>query len=415
MAVTKLKIIVLASCYPSKDNPGKGIFSHQVVKSLQKLGCECHVMMPVNWFPPFGLHTLHPHWKRGYDTLQQMYHHLDGVTIHHPRMFLRMPSRFFPNTDHWKLMGESIAKYCKRNKQLKDADLIFSHFMCTDGYAGTYVKAQLGIPHVSFALGDDIHSWPENHPHIIALLRKVFDTADLLIANSQNLAKDTQKWMLKESIKPVHTVYHGINHEAFKPVADTSQLMVKHGLDPSFAYTCCIATGTYLKGWNELLDALVALRPRMQGRKVLCISPRNDNGYVLEDEIAKRGLDDLCIKLGKMPHSAIVEYLQIADSFILPSYNEGLSNSVLEAMAAAKVVITTDVGGHAEVISEDTGILLQPKSTDEVIKGLSQFLDMDIHQRRHMGAKARERMLALGDYDHNAQLLLDLFQQIKKS
>lgn len=414
MAVTKLKIIVIATCYPSKGSPGKGIFSHQVVKSLQNLGCECHVMMPVNWFPPLGMHNFHPHWKRGHDALETMYEELEGVKIHHPRVFMRMPSRLFPNTDYWRLMGLAIAKYCKSHKELRNADLIFSHFVCTEGYSGVFVKQALKIPHVSFALGDDIHAWPEQNKRLASNLTKVLEMADLLVANSRNLAKDTEAWMAKGAFKPVHTVYHGINHEMFKPIGNTDSLLHKHGLDPAFKYTCCIATGTYLKGWNELLDAIVALRHRMQGRKVLCISPRNDNGYVLEDEIVNRGLGDICIKLGQMPHSEIVEYLQIADSFILPSYNEGLSNSVLEAMAAAKVVITTDVGGHAEMVSKETGILLQPKSTEEVIRGLNQFLDMSTEERLQMGKKARERMVNLGDYDHNAALLLDLFKQIKK-
>ena len=83
-------------------------------------------------------------------------------------------------------------------------------------------------------------------------------------------------------------------------------------------------------------------------------------------------------------------------------------------MAAGKVVMTTDVGGHAEMIDEETGILIQAKSKNEVIRGLSQFLKMTEEQRIHMGERARARMIALGDYNHNAALLMDLFHQLVK-
>ena len=412
MAKTKFKIIVIATCYPTKENPSKGIFSHQLLKSLQKIGCECHVMMPVNWYPPFGMHKMHVYWDTGYRANQNMYDDLDGVKIHHPKVFMKMPSRIFPNTNYWEMMGKAIARYCYSRKELCDADLIFSHFICTEGFSGIFVKNKLNIPHVSFVLGDDVHAWPEKDMDLRNNLLSVIRNADLLVANSKRLALDTQKWMNEDEKRPVYTVYHGVDYHTFKPIVRVDSLYREFELEKRFSYICCIATGTYLKGWNELLDALVELKPNLGQWKLICVSSRDDNGYVLDEEIQKRGLNDVCIKFAGMPHVDINKILQISDAFILPSYNEGLSNSVLEAMASCKVVITTDVGGHSEVISEENGILIQPYSKDEVVRGLNKFFDMTELERSQMGGEARARMINLGDFDENAKLMFNLFKQL---
>ena len=70
-------------------------------------------------------------------------------------------------------------------------------------------------------------------------------------------------------------------------------------------------------------------------------------------------------------HEKIAENLRNADIFVLPSLNEGMSNSVLEAMACGLPIITTNVGGSYELISGN-GFIVEKASS----KALKDILDL---------------------------------------
>ena len=68
--------------------------------------------------------------------------------------------------------------------------------------------------------------------------------------------------------------------------------------------------------------------------------------------------------------------LAALDIFIQPSINEGLSLATLEAMAACKAVIATDVGGTSEIIRNNlTGLLITPGSSDSIAAAIREFLE----------------------------------------
>jgi glycosyltransferase involved in cell wall biosynthesis len=82
-------------------------------------------------------------------------------------------------------------------------------------------------------------------------------------------------------------------------------------------------------------------------------------------KIQELGIEDRVVVHDFVPHAEVKKIYSLANSFILPSYNEGLSNAVLEAMSAGLWVIATDVGGHVEIIRNgESGFLIAPKSED---------------------------------------------------
>ena len=78
--------------------------------------------------------------------------------------------------------------------------------------------------------------------------------------------------------------------------------------------------------------------------------------------------------------------------FILPSLTEGVSLTLLEAMASGLPVVATRVGGTPEVVVEgETGLLVPPSSPDELAQAILNLLQ-DSELRRQMGEKARQRI-----------------------
>jgi glycosyltransferase involved in cell wall biosynthesis len=82
--------------------------------------------------------------------------------------------------------------------------------------------------------------------------------------------------------------------------------------------------------------------------------------------------------------------LAAMDVFVLPSWAEGMSNALMEAMAAARPVVATAVGGNTEVVAHGrTGILVPPGDPGAIAAAVSGFLH-EPERAARLGAAARE-------------------------
>jgi sugar transferase (PEP-CTERM/EpsH1 system associated) len=89
----------------------------------------------------------------------------------------------------------------------------------------------------------------------------------------------------------------------------------------------------------------------------------------------------------------IAEFMRTIDVFLLPSKNEGISNTLLEAMACGIPSIATKVGGTPEVLVDgETGFLVTPGNCEDLISKIRIYADEPELRRRH-GDSARSRIL----------------------
>lgn len=91
-------------------------------------------------------------------------------------------------------------------------------------------------------------------------------------------------------------------------------------------------------------------------------------------------------------------YLHAGDIFVLPSLSEGISNSLLEAMACGLACIATQVGGSTEVLGDGKyGLLIAPNRVDELTRALVR-LGQSASERMRLGNLARQRVLEKYDF-----------------
>src|SRR6185437_4426245 len=140
------------------------------------------------------------------------------------------------------------------------------------------------------------------------------------------------------------------------------------------------------KGYVELLDAWAHLAPRHpEWWLIMAGGPGGDLN--MPNEIARRGPLPRAEWLGPQPPERIPDLLGASDAFVLPSHNEGLSLSVLEALATGLPTIATDVGGHHEVISNsDEGWLVPARDTAVLAGALAELMSSDSGRRRRASA-----------------------------
>ncbi len=105
------------------------------------------------------------------------------------------------------------------------------------------------------------------------------------------------------------------------------------------------------------------------------------------------------------------ELLATADAFILPSYNEGLPMSMLEAMAWGLPVIVTPVGGIPEVITDKhNGLLVQPGNQEDLVQAMQSIIN-DENLRISLGNAARASVEKL-DIKNYIVSLITLYKSV---
>jgi len=106
----------------------------------------------------------------------------------------------------------------------------------------------------------------------------------------------------------------------------------------------------------------------------------------------------------------VSSFLQLADVFVMPSHFEGLSNSILEAMACGVPVIATRVTGNVDLIEDGvTGLLVSPGAVKEMAEALLTILTD--HEK---GENLRRRALEMVQHNYNLNTMVERYSNLYK-
>lgn len=187
-----------------------------------------------------------------------------------------------------------------------------------------------------------------------ALLRRLHAP---LVDRYVAVSKDLQRYLVERvGIAPdrINQIYNGVDIERFTPPAGSPRA----ALPPGFAPEDAIVIGTVgrlqqVKDQAMLLRAFAAARAQPSPwRERLRLVVAGDGPLAAD-------LRSLAADLGIAPatwfagaRDDVPAVLQALDVFVLPSLNEGISNTVLEAMATGLPVLATAIGGNPELVKD---------------------------------------------------------------
>ena len=106
---------------------------------------------------------------------------------------------------------------------------------------------------------------------------------------------------------------------------------------------------------------------------------------------------------------ALLAMMQV---FVLPSLAEGISNTILEAMASALPVVATSTGGNPELVTDgDNGYLVPVADADALAARLQQLLE-DPDGGRRMGLRGRQRIEREFNWDRTVDRYLSIYDEV---
>lgn len=205
------------------------------------------------------------------------------------------------------------------------------------------------------------------------------------------VSQDLENWLLTTVNIPrekVQQLYNGVDLTRFNQLDDTIKTDV---LPPEFAKDCLVI-GTVgrvavVKDQLTLLkafDILVKCDSDISDKLRLVIVGDGPLFTALKEQVSALGLEDKIWLAGD--RKDIPDLLRSMDIFVLPSLGEGISNTVLEAMATGLPVVATRVGGNPELIEDHhTGILVPVGNSEEMARVLLDIVN-DKSKLSAMGA-----------------------------
>jgi sugar transferase (PEP-CTERM/EpsH1 system associated) len=217
-----------------------------------------------------------------------------------------------------------------------------------------------------------------------------------LVNRYVTVSRDLQRYLVNTvgiAEDRITTICNGVDTERFRPGEPEADL----GLPGTFLQPGVVRMGTVgrlqpVKDQGTLVAAAAAVvseSPELRQRLRVILVGDGPMRRVLTEQVQAAGIDDIVFFTGASDR--VDDWLHALDVFVLPSLNEGISNTLLEAMACGLPTLATPVGGNGELLDAGvSGHFFAPGHVEALGGLIRQYLDHPDERRRH-GAAARTR------------------------
>lgn len=258
-----------------------------------------------------------------------------------------------------------------RFKDLK-AEVVHSHLLDSNFYGALACKLA-GIRHVGTDHGD-IHL-----PQRKRFLKLKLQTASFLGSSLTAVSKHTARKLVELGVSESRAscIYNPV--EIIDPSTERrSEIRAELGISPEAWVWIHVAMMTRVKDQQTMLHAMQACSPD----QYLLLAGDGPLREALKAEAKKCNVDQNVRFLGF--RSDVPQLLSAADGFILSSLSESMPMSLLEAMSAGLLPVSTKVGGVGEVINDERGFLFAPGDSE----ALAEIMNTACANREACLAKA---------------------------
>ncbi len=299
----------------------------------------------------------------------------NNITIHY--LDIKKNKKNIHTQSNKDLLTYSKKAYSYSKKLIKQNNYDFIHAFF--GIPCGFIAQKLKLPYIVSLRGSDVPFYSDKYKLLDKLFFKrlsknIWKNAKFVIANSNGLKQLANNTAPNQHIG---VIFNGIDTTEFKPKKNS----LKHNKNNKLKILC-VGRLIERKGFSYVIHAIKPISDKVS------LTFIGDGPLKQELKIQSKGLD--INFLGIVEHDKLASIYPKYDVFILPSFNEGMSNTVLEAMASGLAVIVSDTGGTLELINKN-GFIVKIKNSDDITKYLNMYLNNKTLLEKH---KLKSRQLA---------------------
>lgn len=236
-----------------------------------------------------------------------------------------------------------------------------------------------------------------------------------------SILKRLGRWLYKKGLSKAIKVFtlNQENHRILieQKIVNSEKLILLHGGEgvnlSKYKYTnsdfsskttfLMISRILYDKGYSEFVEAAKTIK--QEYKDFVSFELLGPTAYDSPMGVSKEEFE-------KDMNSDAVKYLGVTDNvplylgrtnvvMVLPSYSEGLSRSLMEACAMGRPVIASNIPGCKETVEDGkNGYLIEPRSSESLVKKIEEFLKLDETKKREMGRQSRNIAEKKFDVNH---------------
>jgi glycosyltransferase involved in cell wall biosynthesis len=347
-----MKIVLMGPAYPLRG----GIAQYLAVlyEKLHDAGHDVHFVSFIKQFPNW----LFP----GKTQLEHSEHVID----------VKPTATFAPlGVLSWRRTAKEIAKH--------DPDLVVFKWWMPFFGPGYWAVARWLRKHtkarVLFIIDNTIPH--EARPGDKFLTKLAFSQVNYFVAQSRAVEKDTFEWFPDLERKRIKMCPHPIYdcYPAFEGGREAARTEL--GLTADAKTLLFFGFVREYKGLHLLLDALPAIRKQHPSLRLLIVGEFYDSRDSYDKKIQELKLQDcVSIRDDYVPNEEVGKYFAAADCVVLPYRSATQSGIIQVAYALDLPVITTDVGGLAEVVEDNvTGYIVSPGKPEALADAVNRFYE----------------------------------------
>jgi glycosyltransferase involved in cell wall biosynthesis len=225
------------------------------------------------------------------------------------------------------------------------------------------------------------------------------------------LAYMSQRWDVPRS--RITLLYNDIDVDRFSPPGDPEErraLRERFGFGDQDWVVLMVHRLAYRRGSRILVPIVEKLvrNESMDHVRLVIIGDGPDVAILEHAAAASREASEHLVLKGAIPNAELPDWYRAADTFLMPSYEEGFPRVLLEAMASSLPIVTTTAGGSRDVVGDDYPFVADTGDVDALVGALARLHSMPSPERDALGARLRARVIERYSTDRVADMIARL-------
>jgi glycosyltransferase involved in cell wall biosynthesis len=294
-----------------------------------------------------------------------------NITIH--RLPIGKKERELNYQTQKELIFYTVKAYFFARKLIKknNYDLSHSFFAVPTGVLSLLFKWQFKLSYIVSLRGSDVPNYSERfakmYKFLTPIIKLVWKNAVHVVTNSKGLTELAKKSAPQQKFLQI---FNGVDTEFYQPGSRTEK-------ERREEFKILLASRlSKRKGFRYAIKAFAKLQKKYSNISMVIAGGEGNAMTELREQVAQLKLKNKIKFTGAYLKKESPRIYTKADVFVMPSFNEGMSNNLLEAMASGLPVLMTPTGGAEELIKNgENGYLIKMKDVDSIVKKLEILIN----------------------------------------